>query len=221
MMNETVLPQDHIVYDSAFMALPDDRKRQLLDLLSLDKSDIIIIATPGTSQPELAAILAEALGAPAAIAKSPELPAGTASTTPTATSYAPHRELLPGLLKAHGDNTLGFAETSIVGGGVVVTRAPNGVPTSVQWTLSTPTTTRVMTLLGYWLPPSLVVYITPISDAIIDEVQRQDSLPLLRAMPVNASALPTDQSPEVDPRATDHIIYVRYTCCLNRVCVMH
>ena len=138
----------HIVYDTEWLALPAAKKTQLLGLLSSDKSDIVIIATPATTQAQLTAILSEAAGdLPISADKNVELPNGTASSV-EASSFAPHRALLPALLLAHDDNTLGFS--NIQGGGVVVAKASTGETTAVQWTLDSGR--RVVTLLGYWRP---------------------------------------------------------------------
>ena len=144
---------DHIIYAPALLALPADKKSALEALLASDKSDIVVISTPLTSQADLTAALAQAAnGASINALKNVQLAAGTVSTSPLATSYAPHRALLPGLLQAHDDNTQGFS--GVVGGGVVVTTSSSGAnagaTTSVQWSLDGGK--RIVTLLGYWRP---------------------------------------------------------------------
>ena len=141
---------DHIVYDTSLLAMPPTKKRALLGLLAAGRSAVVIIATPAVRQPQLTSVLTLAAGTPINADKGAQLPAGTTSTSPSPAN-AVHANVLPGLLTAHNDNTLGFTETSIQGGGVVLTRGPGGVPTSVQWTVTQPNgNPRVVTLLGYW-----------------------------------------------------------------------
>ena len=184
------------MYETAWLSLPADKKTQLLGLLSSDKSDIVVIATPPGTQAQLNTALTEAAGGVAISAtKSPQLPLGTTSTV-EASSYAPHRALLPGLLKAHDDNTQGF--TGVTGGGVIVAKASTGEITAVQWTVDSGK--RVVTLLGYWRP-SVVVYIKPTqAGSVQDEPQRQQALPLLTAANpgIVLSALPLGDAPEVN-----------------------
>ena len=139
---------DHIIYDSEWISLPADKKTQLLGLLSANRSAIVVISTPDTTQAQLDAVLAEASGSPAVkAAKSVKLPNGTVSTL----AVAPYHEaILPALLKAHDDNTQGFPESGLAGDYTVVARAPDGTPTAVEWVLSNPAGERVVTLLGYW-----------------------------------------------------------------------
>ena len=140
----------HVVYDSAWQAMPSDKKAALLDLLAANRTDVVIIATPATSPAQLNAVLTEAAGGtPIGVGKGPQLPAGTASSLVAGVS-AYHAPLLPALLGVHDANTLAFAASGIVGGGVVVARSTSSSdPTAVQWTLPGD---RVVTLLGYWAP---------------------------------------------------------------------
>ena len=140
------------MYDSAWLNLPTADKTKLLDLLSNDKSDVVIISTPSTTQAQLNAALTEAAGGVVISAlKSTKLPVGTESVV-EASGYAPHRALLPSLLSAHNDNTQGFS--GVAGGGIVVSKVAAGpsvgTSTAVQWSLDGGS--RIVTLLGYWRP---------------------------------------------------------------------
>ena len=126
--------------------MPVLRKRALLKLQADDRTDVVIIATPATTQAQLDAVLTEAAGGvPISATKGPQLANGTGSTV-VPTAY--HKDVLPGLLVSHSDNTLGFS--NIQGGGVIVAKASTGETTGVQWTLDSGK--RVVTLLGYWRP---------------------------------------------------------------------
>lgn len=52
-----------------------------------------------------------------------------------------------------------------------------------------------------------VAFVAPTATRADDEEQRQQALPLLRTVPVTATALPTDQAPEVNPQAALHVVY--------------
>ena len=133
------------IYDSAWPVLPTGTKNELLQLLADNRTDVVIIATPATTQAQLDAVLREAAGGvPISATKGPQLANGTTSTV-TPTAY--HKSILPDLLTAHSGNALGFS--NVQGGGVVVATA-GATTTAVQWTLDNGK--RVVTLLGYWRP---------------------------------------------------------------------
>ena len=200
---------DHIVYDTALLSLPDDKKTLLLSLLAAGSSDIVVITTPTSTQEQLTLALTEAAGTPISAFKSPQLPAGTVSTL-AAASYAPHRALLPSLLTAHNDNTQGFVASGISSGGVVIARGPDSTPTAVQWTIAQPAPAgdRVVTLLGYWRPvPDVVALVAPAPQSPQDADQRLQSVPLLQATPVSVVVQPPGQDPDVNPQAKTHVVY--------------
>ena len=146
--------RDHIVTDTAFAGLPQDKKTALLDLLAADKSDIVVVSTPSTTDPELNAVLAQAAGSSVGVTRR-TVRIGVPFTAPTASAY--HKDILPGLLRAYADDTQGFSQPSIIGGGVPVSTTADSdrVPVAVQWTLQSGK--RIVTLLGYSRPGELAI----------------------------------------------------------------
>lgn len=121
---------------------------QKSDLLAY-ASNVVIIATPATSQAQLDTVLTQAAdGVITSAFKGPKLGANINSVLNTSAAVS-HANLLPSLLAAHANSTLGFDPAGISAGGKVIARSGSttGTPTAVQWV----TPKRVVTLLGYWI----------------------------------------------------------------------
>lgn len=73
------IPPTPTANSQAWLAMPTDKKTQLLNLLSADRTDVIIIATPATSDEQLNAALTEAAGATIGIRKRSLKPSRTVS----------------------------------------------------------------------------------------------------------------------------------------------
>lgn len=135
-------PNNTIATVAQWKAFSASRKQSIKASAATGKASVVIIAQqPIDIQADLDATLSDVLDTTVNATMGPQLAAGTSSTV-LPSSVLP--AVLPTLLSANSNSTLGF--TTITGGGIVVATSSGSVTTAVQWTKGNLT----LTLLGFW-----------------------------------------------------------------------